>query len=121
MARFWERLRTPVDELDRAALETWSRTQAATPLSDLPLRTPVVVVGEVRSVRIVPRAGADGLEVTISDGVGQVTAVFLGRRRIPGIGPGRRLELQGVATAESGSVLIYNPRYRLFPERPASA
>jgi len=76
-------------------------------------RAPVFVAGEVRSVRIVPRAGADALEATVMDGRGSVTAVFLGRRRVAGFTPGRRVVLQGVVTQHGGERLIYNPVYTL--------
>jgi len=108
------RLRTPVDEIDRAQLSEWAKAQGGIPLRELPLRVPIAAVGEVRSVRIVPRAGADALEATISDGDGSLTAVFLGRRRIGGVAPGRRLEVRGVAMAAGNQRLMFNPIYRLF-------
>jgi hypothetical protein len=44
-----------------------------------------------------------------------VTAVFLGRRKIPGLSPGRRVLLQGVVTAQGHGEpgVIYNPIYQL--------
>ena len=111
---FLERFTTPVEELDRAALKEWSGAQGATQLDAVELRKPTVLVGEVRSVRIVPRAGADALEATISDGHGSVTAVFLGRRRINGLSAGRRLRVQGVPFRDRGRVLLMNPLYELI-------
>ena len=46
-------------------------------------------------MRIVPRAGAPALEVTVSDGRGSVVGVFLGRRRIAGLSPGRKVAFEG--------------------------
>ena len=69
------------------------------------------VAGEVRSIRIVPRAGADALEATITDGRGAVTAVFFGRRKILGISPGRRIYLEGVVTRDGEQRVMYNPMY----------
>lgn len=108
------RLTTPVHELDREALTEWCDAMGSPPYPELPLRKPVDVFGEVRSVRIVPRAGADALEATLSDGRGTVTAVFLGRRRISGISPGRRLRIEGVVALDRGQRVIFNPRYRLL-------
>jgi hypothetical protein len=65
-------------------------------------------------VRIVPRAGASALEVTISDGRDSVTAVFLGRRKIAGVSPGRRLVVGGVAGKHGSRYLVYNPEYQLL-------
>lgn len=110
---FLERFTTPVEELDRAALSEWSGAQGATPLDQLELRQPSLMVGEVRSVRIVPRAGAPALEAALSDGHHVVTAVFLGRRRISGVSPGRRMRIQGVPFTDRGRVVVMNPLYEL--------
>jgi hypothetical protein len=109
------RLTKPIEELDRQDLEAYCTRLDATPIDEIELRTPVRVAGEVRSLRIVPRAGADALEATVNDGRGSVTAVFLGRRRLLGLSPGRRVLLEGVATAEGRRRLLYNPVYTLLP------
>ena len=109
-----ERLTTPVDELDRQKLEAFCAALGVTQISDVTPRTQVRVAGEVRSVLIVPRAGAPALEVTVSDGRAAVTAVFLGRRKIAGVSPGRRIVLEGMARADGNRLLVYNPRYQLL-------
>jgi hypothetical protein len=108
------RLARPVEELDRQKLEAFCNELDVTPLTDVTPRSPVRVAGEVRSVRIVPRAGAPALEVTVTDGRAAITAVFLGRRKIAGLSPGRRLLLDGVAAADGSRLLVYNPRYQLL-------
>ncbi|HMC70337.1 MAG TPA: hypothetical protein VKJ07_14370, partial [Mycobacteriales bacterium] len=79
-----ERITKPTDEIDREKLTMWCDAHGGAPLDTVQCRAPVFVAGEVRSVRIVPRAGADALEATVMDGRGSVTAVFLGRRRVAG-------------------------------------
>ena len=59
------------------------------------------------------RGGADALEATVSDGRATATAVFLGRRKIPGLTPGRRVIFDGVLTSDDGRHVIYNPLYTL--------
>ena len=113
LRKFVERITKPTDEVDREKLTTWCDGRGGTPLDDVQARRPVFVAGEVRSVRIVPRSGADALEATIADGRGYVTAVFLGRRKIPGLSPGRRLTLEGVVNDNRGQRVIYNPTYTL--------
>ncbi len=113
LRKFVEKLTKPVEELDREKLVVWVDEHDAVPLDALALRTPVRGAGEVRSVRIVPRVGAAALEATVSDGRGAVTAVFLGRRKITGISPGRRILLEGVVTADDGDRVMYNPIYTL--------
>jgi hypothetical protein len=46
-----------------------------------------------------------------------VTAVFLGRRKIGGISPGRRVVLEGVPTHDGPRRVMYNPIYTLLPGR----
>lgn len=119
--KFAEKFTKPVDEQDRELLVTWCSNVGGTPLDGLQLRQPVRIAGEIRSMRIVPRAGAASLEATVQDGRGSVTAVFLGRRKILGLSPGRRVMLEGVVTANrkansaSGTdCLMYNPVYQLL-------
>jgi hypothetical protein len=110
-----DRLTQPIEELDRRDLESYCTRLEATPLDAVELRRPVRVAGEIRSLRIVPRAGADALEVSINDGRGSLIAVFLGRRRVLGVSPGRRVVLEGVVAGEGRRRLMYNPIYTLLP------
>jgi hypothetical protein len=73
----------------------------------------VTVFGTIRSVTIRPRAGTPALEAELFDGSGSVTLVWLGRRTIAGIEPGRQLRADGRITSGEGRKLIYNPRYEL--------
>src|SRR5262249_28028690 len=104
-----------VEELDREALTDFVARLDVVPMDNVVPRMPVRLGGEVRSVRIVPRAGAPALEVLMADGRGQATAVFLGRRKIGGMTPGGRLVVEGVAAREGTRVLIVNPVYSLLP------
>ncbi len=108
-----KRLGASVDELDREKLREFATgVEGAVPIGEVPVRKPVVVAGEVRSMRIVPRAGAPACEVTVSDGGGLLVAVFLGRRSIPGLTTGRRIVLLGVVAERGRERLMLNPVYR---------
>jgi hypothetical protein len=108
------RLTKPVEELDREALGAYCDGLGVAPMNEITVRAPTRVAGEVRSVRIVPRAGAPALEVTVSDGRGSVVGVFLGRRKISGMSPGRRVLLSGVAGRDANRFIVYNPEYKLL-------
>jgi RecG-like helicase len=105
------RLTTSTDELDREELSEFCRSRGFAPIASIEARNRVTTGGEVRSVRIVPRAGAPALEVTFSDGSASATAVFLGRRKIAGMGPGRKLAVRGMAARDGKQLLLYNPEY----------
>jgi hypothetical protein len=113
LRKFVEKLTKPVEEQDREQLVHWCDECGATPLDEVQLRQPVRIAGEVRSVRIVPRAGNASLEATVSDGRSWLTAVFLGRRKIVGLSPGRKVVFEGVVTQEKSERFIYNPIYTL--------
>ena len=111
LRKFVDRLTKPTEQVDRERLEQWCSSRGLPALDQIVVRKPIRVGGEVRSIRIVPRAGADALEATITDGHGVLTAVFLGRRKILGISPGRRVFLEGVVANDGGTNVMYNPLY----------
>jgi hypothetical protein len=84
-------------------------------IADAPDREKVRLRGRLRTVTLRPRAGIPALEAELSDGSGVITIVWLGRRRIAGIEPGRGIEVQGRIGASEGARVMYNPRYELIP------
>ena len=116
LKKFVERLKKPVEDLDREKLvEFCSRLEGCHATDELQARTMAKVVGEVQTVRIVPRAGAPSLEVGVSDGRGLVTAVWFGRKKLGGMTPGRRLVVEGVVAPQGKFAYMYNPIYELLP------
>jgi len=109
-----QRLTKPVEEIDREQLTEFCDARQLAAMDELAPRTRVKVGGEVRSVRIVPRAGAPALEVTVTDGRGSVVGVFLGRRKIAGLSPGRKVAFEGVAARDGKRYLVFNPIYELL-------
>jgi RecG-like helicase len=110
------RLTKPVEETDREKLVQFcSQLEGVQSCDQLEPRRLARVVGEVSSVRIVPRAGAASLEVAVTDGRGVVTAVFFGRKKIAGLTPGRRVVIEGMVAPLSNRVFMYNPVYELLP------
>ncbi len=120
LKKFLDKLTKPVHELDRAALVEWSEESRAVPIDQIKMREPVFIAGEISSVRLVPRAHSAALEVTVKDGRGSVTAVFLGRRTIPGLNTGRRLMLEGVPFRQNARVVLMNPLYRIIARGSAT-
>jgi len=116
LKKLFQRLTTPVSELDRDRLRVFCESlPGVSPIGSAVARQEITVVGEIASVRIVPRAGSPSLEATIADGSGSITAIWTGRRRIAGVSPGKRLVLSGRGTAgPSGRLAILNPRYELI-------
>lgn len=112
-----QRLTTPAEVLDEERLrEFCANRPGVVPIHEVRARQIVTVVGEIVSVRVVPKVGTSWLEVTLSDGSHRMAAMWTGRRRLPGVEPGRRLVVSGraSATGPGGRMLLMNPRYELL-------
>lgn len=77
----------------------------------------VTISGRLRTVVYTPRTTLPTLEADLYDGTGVVTLVWLGRRHIAGIEPGRTLSVRGRLALRDGQKVIYNPYYELDPPR----
>ncbi len=112
-----QRLSGPVDELDEASSGDCSRPiQGGVTIAEAAPRVEVTVVGEIKSVRVVPRPdGSPWLEATIDDGTGSLVVVWTGRKKIAGVRPGQRVVItgRGAPNGPGGRLQIYNPRYEL--------
>ena len=86
-----------------------------TPTVECAAGNPVVIAGHLRSVSLRPRAGVRALEAELFDGHGAVTLVWLGRRQIAGIEPGRSIVARGRLAESEGRMVLFNPRYELRP------
>lgn len=113
LRRAMHRLTAQAEELDAEDLQREGDRIGATSVATCVDRTPVTVFGTVKSLTIRPRAGTPALEAELYDGSGAVTLVWLGRRTIAGIEPGRQLAATGRITTNEGRRVIFNPRYEL--------
>jgi RecG-like helicase len=98
-----------MEELGRVALD------GVVPIGGVRWRDRVKVAGKVRAMRVQPWAEVASLELTVGDGTGGLTVVFLGRRQIPGIRLGSRIVVHGMVGASRGQLAMLNPRYQLLP------
>lgn len=96
-----EELREDVEQAGATKVETCCRGQQ------------VMVQGRLRSVVLKPRGSVPTLEAELYDGTGTVTLIWLGRRAIPGIEPGRALCAFGRIAESDGDRIMFNPWYEL--------
>jgi hypothetical protein len=108
------RLTSSVQQLDQARLQERYQGLGLVKIADAPLRVPIRLGGEVQETRVVPRAGAPSLEVTVSDGTGRAIAVFTGSKKIHGLGLGRGVLIEGVGRLERNHLILVNPAYTLL-------
>jgi RecG-like helicase len=111
-----DRLRkmSSTSELHDAKLANRFGSVACLPIGEVEARKRATVGGEVKRMRSVPRSGSPAFEVMISDGTGEVVAVFVGRRAIAGIEIGGHLMIEGVPRSEQNRLVMVNPAYTLL-------
>ena len=89
--------------------------RAGVSIADAPDRELIELRGQLRTVTLRPRGGVPALEADLYDGTAVLTIVWLGRRQIAGIGPGREIRVRGRIGRYEGNRVLYNPRYELLP------
>lgn len=107
------KLTSDVGELDADDLSERSQAGGASRACDCRTGETVTVLGRIRSVEFGPETDAATLKAELFDGTDEVTLVWLGRRRIPGIEPGRTLKVSGRMGDREGRKVLYNPYYEL--------
>ena len=86
---------------------------SAKAIADCDDREMADVAGTLRTVTLRPRGNSLTMEADLWDGSGSITLVWLGRRDIPGIRPGRSIVVHGRITRIKGELTIFNPVYEL--------
>lgn len=102
-------------ELEAGDIQAESRRRGAEPLCDCEAGAQVNACGLIRNLTIRPQGSVPALQVELFDGTRAVNVIWLGRRRIAGIEPGRMIVVHGRLTCNTESPTIYNPRYELLP------
>jgi RecJ-like exonuclease len=108
------RLTASTSHLDAAELREEVQQRDCVPLQELRRGGCVQVVGRLRAVVYTPSETVPTLEAELFDGTDSIDLVWLGRRRIAGIEPGRRVMVRGRVGEHNGRRAIYNPWYELL-------
>lgn len=94
-------------------LQTISVKAGCCPITEADDRSRVMLQGTLRTVTLRPRGGVPALEAEMYDGSGTITLIWLGRRRIAGIEPGRSVKVIGRIGQQDRRRVMFNPRYEL--------
>jgi hypothetical protein len=113
LRRFLRRMASTKEELEAEDLQKTTGAEGATPITACGERKRHAVAGTLRTVTLRPRGGAPALEAELYDGTDVINLIWLGRRRIAGIDPGRRLRAEGLVSVQDGRKVMFNPRYEL--------
>jgi amino acid transporter len=109
----WRRLTAGRDTLHAEELQAEVAETRATPIGDCTDHDFVDVSGTLRTVTLRPRGTSLTMEADLWDGTGHITLVWLGRRDIPGIRPGKKVTVHGRIARIKDERTIYNPSYQL--------
>lgn len=91
-----------------------NRAAGATPLGEVRPRRRERVSGVLSAVTYRPSTQVPALVGRLVDGSGEMEIVWLGRRTIPGVEPGRRLVAEGMVSRGRSGPRMYNPDYELL-------
>ena len=98
---------------DARELRDTSARAGCCPISEAEDRQRVQLQGVLRTVTLRPRGGVPALEAELYDGSAVITVIWLGRRRIAGIEPGRAVQVLGRLGTQNKTRVMFNPRYEL--------
>src|SRR3954469_10045649 len=115
--RFLDRLTASEQELEAEELKRDAARCGAVPATNCRRGQVVSLSGGLRTVAYTPGTNLPTLEADLYDGSDVVTLVFLGRRSIAGIEPGRQLTAKGRIAIRDDRKVIYNPYYELEAPR----
>jgi hypothetical protein len=112
--RAWRRLASSTSGLEDLDRRRTVEETGSTPISACADRQVVDLCGDVTSVTINPHGGKPALEVELRDGSGKATLIWLGRRKIAGIEPGRAIKVSGrISCRDDDRRVMFNPKYEL--------
>ncbi|MBM4517298.1 DNA-binding protein [Rhodococcus hoagii] len=110
--RLTRRLTEDLEQLDAEEMVETAQASALPALATAPGRRGHHV-GRLRSVEACPKSANASVRAEFFDGTDPVTLVWIGRRRIPGIEPGKTLMVRGRVGDRDGQKVIFNPYYEL--------
>lgn len=96
------------------AVEAQISSRGSVLCGDAQQRTRARFIGEVKSLRSVPRGQSRWFEVVIGDGTGKINGWFFGRKSISGVQPGTIILFEGLVQLDDGEMTIANPYYEIL-------
>jgi hypothetical protein len=102
-----------IDQLDAEEMAESSEASGARRACDCSRGEEVTMLGRLRSVEACSKAANANIEAEFFDGTDTVTLLWIGRRKIAGIEPGKTVLVRGRVGERDGRKIVYNPYYEL--------
>lgn len=114
--RFFSRM-AETDEARLAdEIREWASGRPGTVrIAEAPVRSRVKLAGVVKRITVHPLEGSESLEALLTDGTGEVSVVWMGRRAIPGLTLGTKVVVEGVVAEQRSGRKMVNPAFEFSP------
>lgn len=110
--RFFHRIAESDEERLREEILAWaSGIPGAVRIAEAPMRRRVRIAGVVKRITVHPEHGLEALEAVLTDGSGEISVLWMGRRTIPGLTLGSRLVVEGVIGEHRQGRRMVNPSF----------
>jgi RecG-like helicase len=110
--RFFRRMAESDEQRLAEEIREWAATVPGTVrIAEAPTRSRVKAAGVVKRITVRPLEGFESLEALISDGTGEMSVLWMGRRSIPGLTLGTRIIVEGVVAEHRGALKMVNPTF----------
>lgn len=110
--RFLHRIAESDEERLREEILAWaSGIPGAVRIAEAPMRERVRIAGVVKRITVHPEHGLEALEAVLTDGSGEISVLWMGRRAIPGLTLGSRLVVEGVIGEHRQGRRMVNPSF----------
>lgn len=100
------------DLFQKELMEEADRAGAAH-ASECKLRSKVKLHGIVKAVVLPASGSVKTFVAVVNDGSSEIELRFLGRASVPGIVPGKEIDIEGLLQLVKGKLSIFNPSYTL--------
>jgi RecG-like helicase len=110
--RFLHRMAESDEQRMAEEIQAWASAIPGTvPIAEAPARTPVKLAGVVKRITVHPEHGLEALEALLTDGTGEMSVMWMGRRSIGGLTLGTRVVVQGVVGEQRQGRRMVNPSF----------
>jgi len=110
--RFFHRMAESDEQRMAEEIQDWaSAIPGSAPIAEAPTRVPVKLAGVVKRITVHPEHGLEALEAVLSDGTGEISVLWMGRRSIAGLTLGTRVVVEGVVGEQRQGRRMVNPSF----------
>lgn len=110
--RFFRRVAESDEQRLAEEIQEWAATiPGSVRIADAKTRERAKLAGVVKRMTVLPVEGFESLEALVSDGTGEISVLWMGRRSIRGLTLGTRMVVEGVVGEHRSARRIVNPKF----------